>query len=554
MEDLKETVKNLGTSKVAFLGALMVALFAFFVYIIVRANDVEMGVLFSGVEPAEGAKIIEKLNSMRVEYKVEGTQIMAPIPQISQLRMQLAEDGLPNGSGLGYEIFDKDDTLGTTSAMLNINKVRALEGELSKSIKSIQGVHSARVHLVMPKRELFSTKTAEPAASIVLRMESSTRLNVNQVQAVRHLVAAAVPNLSVDRISIVDDRGTLLARGNGGELLSHSNDEQLEIQKSYEMSLSRTIETLLERSLGPGKVRAEVNVDMDFDRITTTSIEYDPEGQVARTVSTSEEGEQGVENGSGGAVSIENALPGGGDAAGGSSNSTQSNKTEENTQFEISNKKTTHIKESGSVRRLSVAVLVDGFYEKDKDGKETYKARSQDDIEKLTKLVKKAIGFNEERGDQVELINMAFSQPEDIVDNKTMVQKVVDKINVGKAVELFLLSIIGLIVAFAIIKPVAFRITGLSVPVVEKSDKEAAMVDPEDVPDGMSDEEAAEFYERQRMVREQEAYDAETGSLIKLESVEGRLKQSSLKKITEILDKHPDEAVNILRSWIYSDK
>ena len=231
-----------------------------------------MQLLYGGLDTSDSNKIVGELGTMGVTYELRkgGTEIYVPTNDANRALLNLADKGLPGGGTIGYEIFDKRESLGVTNFMQNVNLVRAMEGELAQTIQTISSVRTARVHLVMPKRELFSRRKQEPSASVVLGMKGSTRLTSEQVSAVQHLVATAVPSLTPNRISVVDNKGKLLAGGfdeaDSASAIGRKADER---RRNLENHLSQVIEELLERTTGFGKVRAEVTVEMDFDRIST---------------------------------------------------------------------------------------------------------------------------------------------------------------------------------------------------------------------------------------------------------------------------------------------
>ncbi|NQV21572.1 MAG: flagellar M-ring protein FliF, partial [Rhodospirillales bacterium] len=299
---------------------------------------------------------------------------------------------------MGYEIFDRGEALGTTSFVQNINHLRALEGELARTIRAIQGVTTARVHLVLPRRELFNRERREPSASIILKLASG-KIDQSQVVAVQHLVAAAVPELTPSRVSIVDSRGVLLARGGDEGSAQTPFASMSDKTAAFESRMSQQLEDMLSRTAGYGNVRAEVTAELDYDKITTNSESYDPDGQVVRSSQSVEE--QGQEqDGGNAAVSVAENLPQaeGGDAE----TATSSNsRTEETINYEISRVTKTQVREIGKVVRLSVAVLLNGTYQ-NQDGERVYVPRRQDEMDKLTALVKSAVGFKDERGDRNE--------------------------------------------------------------------------------------------------------------------------------------------------------
>ncbi len=552
LESLQGLIRNIGLARLAAIAGMVIAILSFFIYLIIRASAPEMSLLFTELDPADGGKIIEKLKStdIPIEVKGDGSQIYVPKDQVAKLRMELAQDGLPAGGTIGYEIFDKSDMLGTTSAMLDINQLRALEGELSKSIRTIQGVASARVHLVLPKRELFSQEKQEPAASIILKMRGTSRLSATQVQAIQHLTASAVAGLTVDKISIIDDKGNLLAKGRESIETTDAFSTQQDVRQNYENRLARTVESLLEKSLGLGKIRAEVSIEMDFDKVTSTSVEFNPDGQVARSSVTSEEGSAANESSGTGTVSIQNALPDNSAQPSGTAlQNDKATKTEENITYEISNTTKTYVKESGVIKRLSVAVLVDGVYNKGADGKQSYAPRPSAELEQLTSLVKTAVGFKEDRGDTVKVVNLQFMEPD---DPSVPVEpfKWLSYLDVSRILQLGFLGILGLVVIFGIFRPLFKQILNRNFGAVkyqQRSNNNYSIPAPVEYPQSHETSIAAPAplpYEPEAVL---EPY-------INIDSIEDRVKGSSAKKIREVIDKHPEEAAAIIRSWIYADR
>lgn len=438
--------------------AVVVVFFCLLAYIGSKAFQPDMGLLFSQTDAADGGRIIERLQARSIPFDIQnGSDIYVPANDVSRLRMELAEEGLPSGGAVGYEIFDKNDMLGTTTAMMDLNHLRALEGELSKSIKTIQGVQSARVHLVLPKRELFSQTRTEASSSVLLRMKTSMRLSAGQAQSIQHLIAASVPNLLVDRISIIDDRGNLLARGRDNAQTELGGKRE-EMQAQQEERLSRAVEGLLEKTLGMNKARVEVHLEMDFDQMTTSSVDYNPDGQVARSIASRNESNTTNESVSNDTVSVQNALPDQLGAANSSKNQNQNQ--DETTQYEISTINKTHVKEPGTIKRMSVAVLVDGANKRDEKGQLQYAARTPDELKQLTTLVKTAVGFEADRGDVVEVVNMPFSS--ELFADETplgMLQKMLNYVNISKIVELILLGIFALLVGLMVLRPLIASLT-----------------------------------------------------------------------------------------------
>lgn len=531
---MTKLIEALGIQKFITIIGVVIVSFLFFLYLMLAGASPQMGLLFSQLDPTDGAKIVEKLRLMNIAFTVheDGAQILVPLDKIAHTRMILAQDGLPSGGVAGYELFDNKDFLGTTSNLIDLNHVRALEGELSRSIKSISIVQGARVHLMLPKKELFSNEQMNSSASVMIKTRGSSRLSANQVTAIQHLIASAVPKLTFDKIAIVDDKGSLLAKGHGeagNEVLSL----QLDMKQAYESRLSRTIESLLEKSLGLGKVRAEVTADIDFDRITSTSIKYDPDGQVAKTTQTTEEGNtnQNAQNNN---VSIQEALTGQQDAKGTAKNQSKSNQEVMN--FEVSNTTQTHIKEAGSIKRLSVAVLVDGLYL----GGDKYQSRSSKEISEISELVKTAIGFDKKRGDVIRVSNLRFEGVE-TKEEPHFLQSVLTifEAHIHSIIQYLILGIVALITALKVIRP---TIQKLLEPLGVSPDLLNAM-------DAIKDNNEPVYDEGGYLVERSEV----VASQLDLEDIEGRVQGSSIKKIIELINKHPSEAINIMRNWIYTD-
>src|ERR1700736_6403880 len=270
--------------------AVTPALLGFFAFVIMRVTTPQMTTLFTDLSVEDSSGIIKDLERQAIPYEIrnEGSVIMVPKDKVTRLRMKLAEGGLPKGGGVGYEIFDKSDALGTTSFVQNINHLRALEGELARTIRGIDRIQAARVHLVLPERPLFARETPEPSASIVVRVRGS--LEPSQVRAIRHLVASAVNGLKPQRVSIVDETGQLLA--NGGEAASGDAVNGDERRANFEKRMRSQIETIVSSVVGNGRARVQLTADFDYNKITETSDRFDPESKVVRSTQSREESTQ----------------------------------------------------------------------------------------------------------------------------------------------------------------------------------------------------------------------------------------------------------------------
>jgi flagellar M-ring protein FliF len=547
-------LKSLGIVRLATLGLVAATLLGFFAYLGMRMSAEPMALLFADVAPEDAAKMTTALDAMNVKYQLkgDGTTIYAPESSVLKLRMELASKGLPAGGTVGYEIFDNADALGTTNFLQNINHLRALEGELSRTIRSIDGIDGVRVHLVLPERELFSRDKREPSASIVLKVRGS--LATPQVKAIQQLVASAVEGLTPGHVSIVDERGTLLASGMGDDgqsMISATIEEQ---RASYETRLRTHLEEIVSRVVGLDKARVEVTAQMDYNRVTQTSDSYDPNGQVVRSTQTVEDSSNNTDGKQSQAVSVGNNLPnanpaGSGDSA--TTSSQKSNRNEETVNYEISRTTKTEVLEPGRVKRLSIAVLVDGAYKPGKDGKPVYAPRSDQELQKIQSLVKSAMGFDSTRGDQVEVVNLQFAQPAPL-DTTPEVQPFLGltKADYMRISEFGVLSVLALIAMFFVFRPMLARIAagaGMSRGVQaaigghSHGGGNAALPAPDGSVSG-DDISAA-------LMGTSQSFDDD--AMIDIAQVAGKVKGSSVRKIGELVAVHPDESISILRSWLH---
>src|SRR5262245_28006959 len=364
MQGLVEFVRTLGAARLGAMAAVTAALVGVFAFIILRVTAPQMSPVFTDLTPEDSAAIIKDLERQGIPYELknDGAIVMVPRDKMTRIRMKLAEGGLPKGGGIGYEIFDKSDTLGATSFVQNINHLRALEGELARTIKAIDRVQAARVHLVLPERPLFSRDKIEPSASIVLRVRGS--LEANQVRSIQHLVATAVNGMKPQRVSVVDEAGNLLADG-AGDVTGGITGSAEERQIAYEKRLKDQVESIVSSVVGPGRARVQLSAEFDFNRITETFDKFDPEGRVLRSSQTREE--QSQSDNREGQVTVGNELPGAQQqqqqAQNGQQNAgqrDQSKKSEEIVNYEISRQTKTQVTEGGRVKRIAAAVLVDG--------------------------------------------------------------------------------------------------------------------------------------------------------------------------------------------------
>jgi len=398
----------LGRTKLLVLAGIGLGLAGLLAFLAVRANTPAMAVLYSELDQRDAGAVVAALERQRVPVRLAagGSQVLVPAEQVARLRLSLAREGLPAGGAIGNEIFDRGESLTTTPFQQEMNRLRALEGELARSIRTLSGVRAARVHLVLPRREAFSRERSEAQASVLLTMQGAQRLDREGTQAVLHLVVAAVPGLRASNVSIVDSRGELLARGGQAVGATAAAATQDELRRGHEVRLARGVEEMLERVLGQGRVRAEVAVEMDHDRVEIREERFDPENQVARSQQSTTESSRGAEPPP---VSVAGNLPGA-DAPAAGGGGPQENRQEETTNFEIGRTLRNVLREAPVLKRVSVAVLVDGVSEPGEGGATRVRERTAEELARIAALVRSAVGFNEARGDKVEVVSMRFAE------------------------------------------------------------------------------------------------------------------------------------------------
>jgi flagellar M-ring protein FliF len=539
---LVEFLKTLGAARLGAMAAVTVTLVGVFGFLILRVTSPQMTPLFTDLTVEDSTAIVKDLERQGIPYELknDGAIVLVARDRVARVRMKLAEGGLPKGGGIGYEIFDKSDALGATSFVQNINHLRALEGELSRTIRAIDRVQAARVHLVLPDRPLFSRDKVEPSASIVLKVRGM--LEPQQVRAIRHLVATAVNGLKPERVSVVDEAGRLLADGAAGDAANDPGAHAEERQAAFERRLRQEVESIVSSVVGPGRARVQLTADFDFNRITQTSDRYDPDGRVLRSSQTREE-QTASSDGREGQVTVGNELPGGqrGPAAEPPApQRDQTKKSEEIANYEISRTTKTEVIEGARIKRVSVAVLVDGTYAKGDGGDVAYQPRTSEEMERIGALVRSAIGFDQKRGDQVDVINLRFAEaPMTPISEPTgwMSYLQFTKDDILSTVELAVMALLGLVVVLVVVRPLVRRIlapdeNASAVPAAPALVTAAAGNAPA-IADGMP------------------AIANHTAKMIDIAQVQGQVHAQSIQKVGDLAQKNPHEAVAIIRQWLH---
>jgi len=414
---IKTLLKNLSAGKLIALLGLVGATVAGLVFMIVWSGTPDFQTLYSNLTQEDAGEIVSRLKEQKIPYQISsnGQKILVPKEILYEIRLSLANEGLPQGSGVGFEIFD-NTKLGMTEFVQNVNYQRALQGELSRTINGFDEVESSRVHIVMPSKSLFIEDEEPPTASVVLKLRRGRRLSAEQVQGIIHLVSASISQLAPENVTIVDNYGKMLAGSEDRSSSAHLSLDQLEYQEKVEKSLEKRIETMLEKVLGPGKSIPRISCSFDFRRHEKTEEIFDPNGKVVR----SEQLLDTISNGSGYSaigipgvssnISSEKMEP---DVSSRENvENPEYQKRDRTVNYEIG-KVTSHtIEPLGRIERISVAVVVDGTHElvKGDEGEENWKytPRTQEELKKIEDLVKRAVNFDAERGDEIEVVNIPF--------------------------------------------------------------------------------------------------------------------------------------------------
>ena len=535
MNNFIQSIKNLSPGRLASIAAIVIFLISFFVYLATKLNTGDYAVLYTDLEMEDAKQIVQHLETANIKYRLtkNGTEILVPEEDVNKMRIDTADLAMASkGSNVGYEIFDNTDALGSTNFVQNVNLIRALEGELARTIRSVDHIKSARVHLVLPKREMFSREEQMPTASVVIKTDGG-KLSLESTHSIQQLIAAAGPKLDVKNVSIVDSAGNLLTNNfEDEEAVTVANNEALRLEQERKMSLQ--VQNLLEKSVGEGKVRAQVNLDMDFDQIVTNEEIYDPDSQVVRSQATVTDNSttDNVEQ----PVSVAQNIPNGDMVAAGTGSVSRKSRTEETVNYEISKVVRNKVKNSGTIKRLGVAVIVDGIYERNAEGKVVYRDRTPEEMEQIRSLVKSAVGFDAERGDMVEVANMKFAsnQPEIEEVNEVLIMGFT-KDELIRIAEGIGVAIVAILVILLVIRPLinnAFE--------TNTANGEGRLLGDNAEEDNLL---LSNFLNEE---------DGEIDELINMNKIDGRIKVSSLKKINDIVEKNPDAAVNIIRGWLYS--
>ncbi len=532
MQGFLDTLKGFGVGRLVAIGGIGIGVAAVLVAMLLKMGGEPQALLYSNLDPKEASQVTAALDASGVKYeaKGDGTTIMVPRDKVASSRLLIAGKNLVTSGSVGYEIFDNAPSLGQTDFVQHLNQQRALEGELARTIRGIQGVSSARVLLSMPKRQLFEDD-ADAGASASVMVSSGRRIGPDQVRAIRNLVAGAVPNLKPERITVADERG-LLAGAGDSDVAAASGE-----RGDYEEKLRKAVMNMVEGVVGPGHARVQVTADLDMARTTLSEKKYDPDGQVVRSTQTGDDKTKELRPTPAGGVSASQNIPGAAPSPAPAADSTDASKTEETTNYEISETTKTTVNEPGQVKKLSVSVAVDGVTGPPVKGKPgVYTPRTAEEMAKIDQLVKNAVGFDAKRGDQVSVVNVRFDQPD---ASGAAAAGLLDKNDVLRIAELGVMLVTAALLIVFVLRPMVKPGVGAGpagAPAVAQLKAAGGGGGQAAAPGGtpLLSGPPSELDQR-----------------IDIARIEGQVKVSSVKKVAEFVEKHPEESVSILRSWLH---
>lgn len=533
MQNLLDLWSNLGTRRRVIVIAATVGMFLAVLTLARMAGTPGMALLYSGLEGQAAGEVIAALDAQNAVYEVRGDAIYVEEGKRDSLRMVLAGQGLPTAGGAGYELLDQLSGFGTTAQMFDAAYLRAKEGELARTILAMPGIKSARVHLADAPQQLFQDH-GHPSASVTV-VTAAGSLTAAQAKALRHLVAAAVPGMRPDDVAVIDSVAGLIPAEDDLALPGASGEARAE-------EMRRNVERLLAARVGPGNAVVEVSVDVVTESEQVTERSFDPQGRVV--ISTETQDKSGSSQGSDGSVTVASNLPNG-DAGGAGSNQSQNSEKQERVNYEVSETNRQVIKAPGSIRKLSVAVLVDEEKVVAADGTVTSQPRSEEELAVLRELVASAVGIDEARGDVLTLKSLPF-QPQ--AEAGTLAEGgmmgMLSQLDLMSIIQLSVLALVSLILGLFVIRPILT--SGAAAPAQLAPPYEPLAL-PGGGPDAMNtvalDGEIDDF-----------AIMPATADFAEQEAAMNGVDTDPVARLRRLIEERQAESIEILRSWMEHDE
>ncbi len=444
MEQISSVWKALSArQRVVVLGATLATAMAVF-FLARLAASPSMSLLYAGLENGAAGEVVQALETRGIPYEVNGGAILVPDSQRDSLRLTLASEGLPANSNQGYELLDTLSGFGTTSQMFDAAYWRAKEGELARTIVATPNIATARVHIANSSANPFQ-RDVTPSASISVST-SGAELTVQQARALKYLVASAVPGLVPEDVAVIDGRGGLIA----------SDDENGSGQTAEDraMGLRERVQRLVEARVGTGNAVVEVSVDTVTEQESIRERRFDPEERVVISTDSEESTETSQESGGGDDVTVASNLPDGEAGTGGGSSQSSSSETRERVNFEVSETTREVTRMPGAVRRVTVAVLVNGTYAQGPDGEQQFTPLPEAELGALRELVASAVGYDESRGDEITIRSLPFERPEGLGTGPIEPGLFTGTIDTMRLIQMAVLAVVALILGMFVVRPI----------------------------------------------------------------------------------------------------
>ena len=552
MKGFIDGIRKLGMVRVAMLVGVTLGIIGAFIWLEVQGpGRGRMTVLASALDPQSTQQLTADLTGRKIPYRLEGGEIFVPDSDLATARTLLSASGTSSSGVTGYEIFDHGNDLTLTDFDQQVKLTRALEGELARTIVSVHGIVHARVHIVLPRREPFAHDRQHAQASVMLTVPGRQNLSSEAVQSVVNLVAAGVPGLRPEDVTVVDSNLHLLFQaGDKNDLRSRTAAEE-DVRQRTETRLSQAVEMMLERSLGPGHVHAEASIRMNFDKVNETQEKYDPDGSVVRSTQSVTSNNKTTDKV--GPVSVQNNLPNA--DAGATATGSQEGRQEETTNYEIGKTVRAIVHDQPQVERITLAVMVDGVDEVGPDGKHTWKARDQAELDQIQKLVKSAVGFDEKRGDRLDVVSMPFVATAEVAEATPVSRTAKANGDLVTFLQMIALGVVGfgivILTARSIFAALSKPTTGLGLAgaaageIVDGAAPGSPLQAAAALGIGHSTVAAGAGGAGQVSLEDDET--------VTMSNIQGQMRASSIRKVTQLVDLHPDTTLGIIRAWIATD-
>jgi flagellar M-ring protein FliF len=536
-------LQRFGIGRLAVMAGVGAGVAAALAALVLGLGGKPQALLYSNLDLKEAASVTQALDQAGVKYeaKGDGSTIMVERDKVASTRLLISGKGLVTSGSVGYEIFDNASVMGQTDFVQRLNQQRALEGELSRTIREWDRVQSVRVHLALPKRQLFEEDAGAPTATVALAMGGGEP-NPDMVRAVQNLVAGAVLGMKSSSVTVVDQHGKTLSAASDSSI---AGKEAQDRKSEVEARIAKTVKSLVEGVVGPGKAQVQVTAGLDLNRVTVSEEKFDPDGQVVRSESTSEQNSSENKEDAAQGTTVSANVPGGATNPNFLPLGSKSGATDSVTNYEISKSVRTEVTEPGNVTKLSVAVAVDGVNAPaGKDGKPgAYSPRPAAEMQQIQDLVRAAVGYDQSRGDTVTVVNVKFPR-DDSAEGVTASNPLMgfDKNDIMRVAELGILAIVAVLILLFGVRPLMKSLGGapgggmvLTGPGGQPVTRLVTTVDPA----------------TGEMIDTPQLAGPDMEQRLDIARIEGQVKASSVKRVAEFVERHPDESVAILRSWLH---